>query len=103
MKTPKKSGVLKRNAGYIIIAVVIVAVGLYHAWMGHLKLKEYAEAEAVLRAEIEALERDVRRLEDMYAYAQTPEAIERLAREKLKMVKPNEIIYLIRDLEKTAP
>ena len=29
-------------------------------------------------------------------WSQTPEAIEKIAREKLKMVKPNEIIYLIK-------
>lgn len=64
-----------------------------------LKLKEYKETQSDLKAEIESLERDINRLVDEFAYSQTPEAVEKIAREKLKMVKPNEIIYLIKGEE----
>jgi len=60
------------------------------------KLEEYKEVKESLKGEIETLERDINRLADEYAYSQTPEAVEKIAREKLKMVKPNEIIYLIK-------
>jgi cell division protein FtsB len=66
-----------------------------------LKLKEYKNVQKDLKLEIESLERDVNRLNDEYAYSQTPEAIEKIAREKLKMVKPNEIIYLIKGAEES--
>lgn len=62
------------------------------------KLSEYRSVQADLKLEIESLESEIEQLNDTYDYTQTPEAVEQIAREKLKMVKPNEIIYLIRTL-----
>lgn len=67
----------------------------YHT--ASLKMLELNGTRKSLEAEIQSLEEDVARLNDMYAYVQTEEAVERQAREKLKMVKNNEIIYMIRE------
>ncbi|MBM7561905.1 FtsB family cell division protein [Fusibacter tunisiensis] len=90
---------LKRNK---ILILVMIAVGVYYGYthvITEQKLSEYHATESELMQEIESLERELNRLEDAYAYAQNPEAIERLAREKLKMVMPNEVIYIIRENE----
>lgn len=86
----------KRNRVTILIILIILGYYAYNMYQTDLKLKEYKEAQVELRSEIESLERDINRLADEYAYSQTPEAVEKIAREKLKMVKPNEIIYLIK-------
>ncbi len=49
--------------------------------------------------EIETLNEEIERLETRLESNQDPQAIEKIAREKLKMVKPNEIIYIIQEGE----
>ncbi len=49
--------------------------------------------------EIESLGEEIERLETRLESSQDPHAIEKIAREKLKMVKPNEIIYIIQEGE----
>lgn len=89
----------KRNRVTILIILIILGYYAYNMYQTDLKLKEYKETQSDLKAEIESLERDINRLVDEFAYSQTPEAVEKIAREKLKMVKPNEIIYLIKGEE----
>lgn len=86
----------KRNRLTILILVLVLGYYTYNMIKTDAKLEAYKEVKASLRGEIETLERDINRLADEYAYSQTPEAVEKIAREKLKMVRPNEIIYLIK-------
>jgi len=86
----------RRNRVTILIILIILGYYAYNMYQTDLKLKEYKATQLDLKSEIESLERDINRLVDEYAYSQTPEAVEKIAREKLKMVKPNEIIYLIK-------
>jgi len=74
---------------------------VYNLYSAEIKLREYEGQQEALNAEIEALKKDVKKLSVELEYAKTPEAIEELAREKLKMVKANEIIYIINGLEET--
>jgi len=87
----------------LTIFVIIIVLGYYsyNMYRTDQKLNEYKEVQKDLKLEIESLEKDINRLNDEYAYSQTPEAIEKIAREKLKMVKPNEIIYLIKGAEES--
>lgn len=91
----------KSRSGLLIVLIFLMAFGYYayNMYLADQKLQEYLSDQEVLKAEIEQLEREINRLSDEYAYAQTPEAIEKIAREKLKMVKPNEIIYLLKETE----
>lgn len=67
-----------------------------------IKLKEYKVIQGQLNEEISYLEDEINKLNDDLEYAQTTEAIEIIAREKLKMVKPNEIIYMIKGMEEES-
>lgn len=87
---------LKRNSLLIVILIIFVVYFVYSMYTTDLKLKEYQATQSDLNEEINALEDDIERLHDDLEYAQTTEAIEKIAREKLKMVKPNEIIYMIK-------
>ncbi|GAB6106979.1 FtsB family cell division protein [Fusibacter bizertensis] len=95
----KKGKFLKRNR--VTLLFILLAFGYYAFIMmkADEKLEEYQGVQQELKAEINGLEHEIDRLADEYAYSQTPEAVEKIAREKLKMVKPNEIIYLIKELE----
>ena len=94
-----KSKFLRRNWLTLVLIVVVLGYFVYNTLHTQQKLEGYEQVKASLHSDIDRLEREVARLADEYAYSQTPEAIEKIAREKLKMVKPNEIIYLIKGLE----
>ena len=71
----------------------------YSYYQTDVKLETFKDTQAELNQQIDSLKKEVARLNDEYAYSQTPEAIEKIARDKLNMVKPNEIIYMIEGLE----
>lgn len=52
--------------------------------------EQYDKEIAALKEQIEGLKLEIEK-------SQSHEVIEKIAREKLKMVKPNEIIYIIQD------
>lgn len=64
-----------------------------------LQYRKLLTEEAEFLMEIESLNEEIERLESRLENNQDPQAIEKIAREKLKMVKPNEIIYIIQENE----
>ncbi len=97
-----KGKFIRRNRVTIIVIILILGYYYYIMHQTQLKLDEYESVKTSLRAEIAFLEKDIDKLVDEYLYAQTDEAVEKIAREKLKMVKPDEIIYLIKDEDETG-
>ncbi|OPL07810.1 MAG: hypothetical protein AVO33_03455 [delta proteobacterium ML8_F1] len=59
------------------------------------KYRELIEESKAYSAQIETLRETVEELEGMIEEISTPEYIERMARERLQMVRPDEIIYMI--------
>lgn len=90
---------IKRNSLLIIILIIFVVYFVYTMYITDLKLEEYQATQTELNTEISGLESEIKKQKDELAYSQTTEAIEKIAREKLKMVKPNEIIYMISGLD----
>lgn len=88
---------IKRNRFVFLTMTFLCAYFFYNYHITSAKMDELRATRASLETEIGTLEDEVARLKDAYDYVQTEEAIERQAREKLKMVKSNEIIYYIRD------
>lgn len=62
-----------------------------------IKYKELIDDRATYNLEIEELKKSIDELYDVIDEISTPEYIEKMAREKLQMVKPDEIIYMIKD------
>lgn len=93
----KKSRAFFRRNKYLLLVLILATLYYgYNRMETEKKLESYHMTQQALKEEIESLGSELERLQDEYEYSQTPEAIEKLAREKLKMVKPNEVIYLIR-------
>ena len=98
-ETPRGESSLRRKA-LSLAFFLILASSLLNALFGDRGFTEMLEA----RQELEALEGDVaelqrdnqRYLEEIRNLKTSPLIIERLAREQLGLVKPNEIILLIR-------
>ena len=93
---------LKRNIMLIVIMIIFFIYFVYTMYTTNEKLNEYRKIQNDLNQEIANLESNLNRLHNELEYAQTTEAIEKIAREKLKMVKPNEIIYMIKGLDNDA-
>ncbi len=100
MKKKKRRSFFKRNSLIILLMTIFVLYFGYNMYTTGLKLEEYTGTQEDLRQEIGTLDKKIDKLNLELEYAQTPEAIEKIAREKLKMVKGNEIIYIIEGLDK---
>jgi len=93
----KKTNFLKRNR-YMVLLSIVFAVYVSTALINQeLQYRKLLAEEAAYLTEIENLNEEIERLESRLENNQDPQAIEKIAREKLKMVKPNEIIYIIQE------
>lgn len=94
----KKSVSPDKRIGRIItiIFVVVLAIVVLRGCISTFQLKsEQAEVEKTY-ADLQEKKAD---LEEELKYINTPEYIEQTARDMLKMVKPGEILYIIRGKE----
>ncbi len=94
MVQQRKKRIRKGNKPFYMLLLVI---GLYVGWIfvdQQLRLHKLAEQEGTYKKRVEQLKQEVARREEEIKSANTPEFIEKVAREQLKMVKPNEIIYI---------
>lgn len=93
----KKKSVIKRNRILILFLFVFVTYISVTLINQQVKIKELDAVEAQYMEKIEELSEEVDSIEKEIEKSKSEEAIERLAREKLKMVKPDEVIYDIDD------
>jgi len=80
-----------------ILAVIALVVGSLFGDRGILRLLEVREQAAELQREIESLEAENAGLvEEILELRDSPEPIERLAREELGLAAPDETVFIIR-------
>ncbi len=94
MSAKRKKSLIKGNRLFYII---IFSVILYVAWVfgnQQIKLNALQQQEQEKQEQVAILKQEVLRLEEEIQQSNTPEFIEKVAREQLKMVKPHEIIYI---------
>lgn len=96
----KKSVVVKRNKYLILFLVVFVGYIGYSVVQTEIKIQELKAREATLKEELVKLTEEKDTLTKQLEESKSLESIERIAREKLKMVKPNEVIYIIQEEKK---
>ncbi|MDO4754119.1 MAG: septum formation initiator family protein [Bacillota bacterium] len=84
---------------YMPMVVILGLIGIFYAYnIGRDKdmIAKMKMREAEIKKEISSLRLELNRLEDYYEMSKTKEFVERMAREKLGMVKKNEVIYYIK-------
>lgn len=82
----------------MVVLSIVFAIYVSTALISQeLQYRKLLQEEADYYMEIETLNEEIERLESRLESSQDPRAIEKIAREKLKMVKPNEIIYIIQE------
>ena len=89
---PKKKRV-RFSAEVMFIVSVIFCVSLSVIYLSRYSaIRSLLQKEEELTRRIQDLERENRRLKDNLDVLSTPEGIERLARERLGLVKPEEVV-----------
>jgi cell division protein DivIC len=78
----------------VLTIVLVVCVGLCYAG-GRARLLALRKETERLEAECEEWQSRIRDLESEIEEAQTDEYVERIAREKLGLVKPGETLYIV--------
>ena len=87
---------LQHKLSMYLIAAVIVVLGVTLSFASislHAKNDEYKAKEADLEAQIEAEELRAEEIDDLETYVGTDEYVEDVAKEKLGLVYPNEILF----------
>ncbi len=102
-KVPVKRKRVRFSTEIMFILSVVFCVALSITYLvRYNNIRNLLQREAELRERIESLERENRHLKQNLDMLSTPEGIERLARERLGLVKPEElVIYTIN--EKNEP
>ncbi len=86
---------IRRKLPKIILILLLSSLFLYEMNAEGHKISAMNDRKNEIKEEIEVLEMELSRLEDYYALLNTTDFAERNAREKLGMVRTNEIIYYI--------
>lgn len=99
MKKPKR----RRNYSKLIIRFIFVFAAFYVAstfYDQHKEMKYLKAREETLLQSVSAMEKDVQLLKNQIENSNTDEHIERIAREQLRMVKKDELLFI--DLGKAS-
>ena len=101
-ETKNKRKKVRFSTEIMFIVSVIFCVSLSITYLvRYNNIKDLLQHEAELKEKVEGLERDNRQLQKQLETLSTPEGIERLARERLGLVKPEEmVVYTINDKNK---
>lgn len=98
----KKRHFIKRNRFLVVMAM------LFSLYIGttlvrqELKIHELRQEEKQVGAQLQALTGEIEVLKEDLKASQSLEFSEKVAREKLKMVKPDEIVYILKEPEAPA-
>ena len=93
----KKMSFLRRNKIAIIFLSILLAYLSITTVSQQMKLKDLENKEKQLQKRVESLKEELSEIEKKLEESTELDFIEKTAREKLKMVKQNEHIYIIQD------
>lgn len=93
MKRAKKKNSYRGRVIFVLIVVLSLAgvLSIYTAGLRS-KARSYAESEQRLEAKLEAEQQRMERLTEQQQYRQSLKYIEQIAREKLGLIYPDEIL-----------
>jgi len=97
MAKNKKKKNLRGSTFLLALCILFLAYISYVVIIQEMKSIELEKELASRRLEVERLQESVDRLEVELGQTKDLDYIEKLARERLKMVKPNELIYIIKE------
>lgn len=87
----------RRKRSIIIIALLLILLGLYTFIFQQMEMKKLKEDRVSLQLEVQRLELLKAKLEEELRRSGSLAYVEDVARGQLKMVMPDEMLYLIHD------
>lgn len=106
MPSPLRAGSLARRALISLLGLGLLALVVHTLFSekGYLELRKQRQEVQRLEAEIQRLEQENQRLlEDIQELKSDPKAVERVAREELKMARPGEKVIILPDKKPSTP
>jgi len=91
--------IFKRHKLIILVFVVVFIYFSYNYFRQEIKLQELSQEKYLKKVELQEKDAEVNKLRQDLKEVKSNENISRLAREKLKMVYPGEVLYIIEDEE----
>jgi cell division protein FtsB len=91
--------IFKRHKLIILVFVVVFIYFSYNYFRQEIKLQELSQEKYLKKVELQEKDAEVKKLRQDLKEVKSNENISRLAREKLKMVYPGEVLYIIEDEE----
>lgn len=95
MKNKLKKSKIKLSPVKIVLIIVVINIAFIFTNQ-KIKLKKLNDKKIVSERELKIIQEEVKDLKKKIKKSNSVEYIEKIAREELKMVKPNEIIYMDR-------
>jgi cell division protein FtsB len=89
--------IFKRHKLIILVFVVVFIYFSYNYFRQEIKLQELSQEKYLKKVELQEKDAEVKELRQDLKEVKSNENISRLAREKLKMVYPGEVLYIIED------
>jgi len=89
--------ILKRHKLIIIVFVVVFIYFSYNYFKQETKLQELYNENCQKKIEMQKIDNRIEKLEKDLRDVKSNENIAKIAREKLKMIYPEEILYIIED------
>lgn len=89
--------IFKRHKLIILVFVVVFIYFSYNYFRQEIKLQELSQEKYLKKVELQEKDAEVKKLRQDLKEVKSNENISRLAREKLKMVNPGEVLYIIED------
>ena len=102
MKLFRREDARLRHATLLALALIVLTLIVHEIFgeNGYLAMRHKREELQTLQLEIEKLKQENQKLEQQIKSLKTdPEAIEKLARERMKMARPGELIYVLPERE----
>jgi cell division protein DivIC len=93
---PPKMKLTRRNMAIVAMSLIILW-SVVSMVMSQVKMWEIRSEGNSYRVEIDQLKNEIETLEKEKSESQSLDYVEKVAREKLKMVMPDEVIYFIKD------
>lgn len=91
----KRRSSQKRKGLFLAMCTVFILCGMVAIKKVELdkEQKAYAREKATLEAQIDDLEKEYEEIEDQKEYAKTKQFVEEVAREKLNLIYPGEVVF----------
>ncbi|MGM0378695.1 MAG: FtsB family cell division protein [Bacillota bacterium] len=91
--------IIRRNKYFILFFIILIVYFSYNYIQQEIKLNDLSQEIYNQKLKSNELDKEIKQLQDELQNIKSKKNIENLARKKLKMIKSDEILYIIQEKE----